>query len=176
MGKVILYITTSEDGFIADQHGQVDWLPQPSGKEDFGYNAFYKDIHSIAMGRKTYEQILDWGQWLYSGKPTYVFTSRKITAGTPNTKVLNESAKEFVGQQKSKFSGKNIWLLGGGELIKSFCNDNLIDECIITVVPTTLGKGVPLGLDFANFKHAATHQLSRRIEQRIYLKDLDHDK
>lgn len=171
MSKVILYIATSEDGFIADQYGQVDWLPQPTGKEDFGYNDFYKDIHSIVMGSKTYEQILGWGHWLYTGKPAYVFTSRKIEVGTPNTKVLNDNVKDFAEQQQAKYPGKNIWLLGGAELVKSFSNDELIDECIITVIPITLGKGIPLGLDFSKFKLAATHQFARGVEQRIYLKD-----
>lgn len=79
MPKVILYIATSEDGFIADKNGGVEWLPAPSDEaEDFGYKEFYNSIDCLVMGSATYEQCLTFGPWPYPDKTTFVYTKRSL--------------------------------------------------------------------------------------------------
>lgn len=76
MTKIVLYIATSKDGYIADEKGSVDWLPQTAeetGGEDYGYHEFYDSVDRLAIGRKTYEQILGFGNWPYPGKLSYIF-------------------------------------------------------------------------------------------------------
>ncbi|MBA3957127.1 MAG: hypothetical protein H0X51_01855 [Parachlamydiaceae bacterium] len=71
MTRIVLYIATSKDGYIADEKGSVDWLPQSlseTGGQDYGYHEFYNSVDVIAIGRKTYEQILGFGDWPY-GQP-----------------------------------------------------------------------------------------------------------
>src|SRR5947207_1904343 len=76
---VILYIAVSRDGFIADKNGGVDWLNPfldniPADADSYGYPIFFESIDTIVMGRKTYEQMLTFGEWPNAGKHTYVFT------------------------------------------------------------------------------------------------------
>ena len=82
MSEVILYIAVSLDGFIAPPNGSVDWLDEKRFQdgvgedEDFGYKSFLKNVDLIVMGRKSFDQILDFGEWPYPEKHTKVFTHR----------------------------------------------------------------------------------------------------
>lgn len=142
LSKVILYIACSLDGFIADDEGKVDWLPQPKSEHDFGYGKFLKDIGITLFGSKTYEQVLSFGDWPYGNLDNYVFSQREIKR-IPGVKIINEDAASFVEDLKdTEFN--NIWLVGGSQLIKSLLNADLIDEFIITECPILLGSGIPL--------------------------------
>ena len=86
MNKIILYIATSLDGFIADIHGGVDWLPHPKDDvelETVGYNALMSRIDTILMGSRSYKQILSFGDWGWPDKKTYVFTSKQLEIDKP---------------------------------------------------------------------------------------------
>jgi dihydrofolate reductase len=97
------------------------------------------------MGRKTYEALLGLVDvWPYPNCTTYVVTrdtSFEITTGS--TSVLHEISEEVINDLRSR-SGKNIWLVGGGELISRFVNLGAIDEMIISIIPLILGKGLRL--------------------------------
>ena len=147
MPKVILYIATSLDGFIARPDGNLDWLtsfPQPKSG-DYGYNDLLNSISTIVMGRKTYDEILAFGiEWPYTEYNTYVVTKNKsYKTTTPNTFTLNENLGTFVKSIKDK-SEKDIWLVGGGSLVTAFINENILDKMIISKVPVLLGEGIPL--------------------------------
>ena len=76
--KIILYIASSVDGFIAREDGSVDWLAAyEQNQEEIGYEDFYKTIGSIIMGHTIYEQVLSFGKYLYKEKKCYVFTKDK---------------------------------------------------------------------------------------------------
>lgn len=141
MKKVILYIATSLDGFIAKKDGSIDFLESynKSG-DDFGYNEFYSSIGTIVMGNITYTQVGDTKEFeeYYKGKPVFVF-SRKPKTKKMNVTFVNEDVKEFVKKLES-----NTFLVGGADLIKEFLKNNLIDEFIITIIPIVLGEGIPL--------------------------------
>lgn len=147
MSETVLYIATSLDGFIARPNGSLDWLtsfPQPENG-DYGYNDLLNSIGTIIMGRKTYDEILAFGiDWPYTGYNTYVVTKNKsYKTKTPGTFTLNENLTTFVKNIKLK-SEKDIWLVGGGELITAFINERLLDKMIISKVPVLLGDGIPL--------------------------------
>ena len=144
MPKVILYVAASKDGFIADINGGVDWLPQPTDGEDCGYQAMLDDIDIIIMGSKSYLQILTFGDWAWAGKKTYVFTSQNLKTDRDDIFFVNRGVKDFMDMVRAQNPSKNIWLLGGAELVRSFAQDNLIDESIITLIPVNLEIGIKL--------------------------------
>lgn len=147
MRKVKLYIAISLDGFIARKDGALDWLegiPNPD-KLDYGYQAFYESIDTVLMGRLTYEEILGFDvDWPYGNCQSVVFSRNadlKIT--TPQTQLVNGEIGSHVKELKQQ-TGKDIWLVGGGNLLTSFLNEGLVDEMIISIAPVIIGEGLPL--------------------------------
>ena len=140
MRKVILFIATSLDGYIANKDGSVDWLFTDS---DYGTNAFMKSLDTILMGRKTYEQAVEFGLQYYAGKKIYVFTKSKKLKAVNEVEIIDEDAVSFTRKLIRK-KGKNIWLMGGGEFASSLQKKNLIDEYMLFVHPVIIGEGIPL--------------------------------
>ncbi len=82
MGKTVLYLGISLDGYLADRQGGVGWLEgqRPSGS-DYGYQAFYSRVGLVVMGYNTYRQVkeeLSPGAWPYDGVPCLVCTHRPL--------------------------------------------------------------------------------------------------
>lgn len=142
MRKLRLYIACSIDGKIARSDGSIDWLPDPAG-DDYGYDAFYESIDTIVMGYKTYETTIGFGEWHFKGKTSYVFSRSTEKKVNEHAQLINDHPAEFVRRLKEQ-EGKDIWLLGGGELVSVLYNAGLIDEMIIAFVPLVLGDGIPL--------------------------------
>jgi len=141
MKKIILYIATSVDGFIARKNGSVDWLTQyGDSEEDYGYKEFLDSIGTIILGNTTYKEF----KAPYENKKCFVF-SRKNTGKENNIIYVNSNVKEFI-EGLSDEDGK-IWLVGGANIVKEFLKNNLIDEFIITIIPIVLGEGIPLFLN-----------------------------
>lgn len=173
--KVILYSAVSLDSFIAREDGSIDWLPSvdnSDGDDDQDYKAFYQQIDVTLMGRKTYEQVLGFpGEFPYSKTINYVFTRQKQESNNL-VHFINDHIEEFVKQLKEQ-TGKDIWLIGGGELNRILLNAGLIDEMILTIIPTVLGKGISLFGRQAieqQFKHSDTKTLSPGYVQIKYTK------
>lgn len=148
MSKVILYIAQSLDGYIARPDGNIDWLtsvPYPKDGSDYGYSELMARTGTIIMGRKTYEEILGFDfDWSYTGYATFIVTSNeKLEIQTPDTSLLTGSFNDFIETRKQQ-SDKDIWLMGGGELIKAFMAEGLIDTMIISIIPKIIGDGIPL--------------------------------
>lgn len=138
--KVKLFIATSLDGYIAGPHGEIDWL---FTDQDYGYTEFISGIDTIIMGRKSYEATLNFDEWPYKGMVTYVFTRRTDHPADPKVTFTSEPIADFINNIR-KIPGKDIWLMGGGELIGSFLNAGLVDEATIGIHPIILGDGIPL--------------------------------
>jgi dihydrofolate reductase len=143
MRKIIVYIATSADGYIARPEGGVEWLDRPMPKGSYGMAAFYKSVDTVLMGRKTYDIALKFGQESYPGKKNYIFSRTRRRSSAPDVEFVNESVTDFVNQLRS-VEGKNIWLVGGGGLTASFLDEGQIDEFIIHVIPVFIGEGIPL--------------------------------
>lgn len=147
MRRIILYIATSIDGYIATPDGGVEWLdeiPNPN-KTDHGYNALLDSIDTVLMGGRTYHEIIGFGvEWPYKNKITYV-VSRRNSNVTPNEDVyfITEDIVSKISELKNE-TGKDIWLVGGGELTTILLNANLIDEMQLCIAPIILGQGIPL--------------------------------
>jgi dihydrofolate reductase len=143
--KVIVHIATSADGYIARLDGDLEWLTsRPAPKDFYGMYDFMKSVDTELIGRKTYEMSVRLGAKFETGRRTIVFSSQTRPADVPSTvEWTNESVGHFVRQLQEQ-PGKDIWLMGGGELIASLLDEQAIDEFVISVVPVFIGDGIPL--------------------------------
>jgi dihydrofolate reductase len=148
--KVIVYIATSADGYIARPDGDVDWLNRRPDTVDYGMRAFYTTIDTILWGRRTYDWLLNY--YKKKGKKTgmfdrklanYVFSRKPPRRGAPGVEFVSEPVKAFA-QRLRGTPGKHIWMMGGGGLIASFLDAGEIDEFDIHVIPVFIGEGIPL--------------------------------
>ena len=138
--KIIVHIATSADGFIARPDGNVAWLDRPRPKGNYGYSAFFKSVDTILWGYKTYAKGIEMGMEKgfkaagFGPKiKNYVFSRRPREAPLPTFEFVNEPVKPFAQRLRAQ-PGKNIWMMGGGE----------IDEFRIHLIPILIGEGIPL--------------------------------
>ena len=149
------YTATTLDGFIADPDNSLEWLFTRKQEQDgpLSYGAFIAEVGAIAMGSTTYEWILDhefWGKDIAEWKwpydiPGWVFTHRQLP-------VVPDAAIEFVSGDVAPVHEKlvaaagdrNVWIVGGGDLVGQFADAGLLDEVIVYIAPVTLGAGAPL--------------------------------
>jgi dihydrofolate reductase len=143
MRKIIVYIATSADGFIARPDGDVAWLNRPRPKGNYGMAEFYGSVDTVLMGRKTYDTALKLGQTSYPEKLNYIFSRTPRRSEIPNVKFVSEDAAGFAKYLRST-RGKNIWLVGGAGLTAAFLDEQQVDEFIIHVIPVLIGEGIPL--------------------------------
>ncbi len=139
MRKIILYIATSLDNYIARENGDIDWL---FSDDDYGYSDFIENVDTVLMGRKTYQQVLSFGAYPYEGLQGYVYT-RQLPVKDDNVEYISGDAIRHAQALKQQ-PGQNIWLVGGAVLIKEFFDRNLIDEVILSVHPILLSRGIRL--------------------------------
>lgn len=169
--EIVYYAATSLDGFIATPDGGVEWLDQfMTPGEDYGYSEFLKSIDVILMGSRTYEKSLTFGEWPYTGKPYWVFTKRTLKAASKEIFFTSLEPRAAIEELLSR-KFKKAWLMGGGQLAASLRAEGLITEYDISVVPLTLGHGIPLfgspGLA-ENLKLIESKPLSNGIVQLHY--------
>ena len=173
------YTATTLDGFIADPNHSLDWLfkRQQDREGPLNYRDFIAGVGALAMGRTTYEWILDHeSSWPYT-VPTWVFTHRELRV-VPGADLRFTSGD--VGRTHEKMvaaaGDKNVWVVGGGDLAGQFADAGLLDEVIIYVAPVTLGAGAPLlprrlelrleelarNVDFATARYSVVRESPRR--------------
>lgn len=143
MRKIIYYVATSADGYIARPDGGVEWLDRPRPKGGYGMSAFFKSIDTVLMGRETYEVSRRFGQEGHPGKKNYVFTRKRLRTRTPNVEFVRAPVADFARRLRAE-EGKDVWLLGGAALAASFLDEGQLDELVIHVVPVLIGEGIPL--------------------------------
>jgi dihydrofolate reductase len=151
--KTQYYTASSLDGFIADPNNSLDWLFQFGEPEETDYPDFLRDVGALAMGSTTYEWILthqirpgtDQPQpWPYQ-QPAWVFTSRSLQGVQgADIRFVRGDVRPVHRQMVEAAGGKNVWLVGGGELVGQFYDHGLLDEVIVSIAPVTLGGGAPL--------------------------------
>jgi dihydrofolate reductase len=143
--NIIVHIAASADGYIARTDGDLDWLTsRPAPKGFYGMNAFMKSIDTMLMGRKTYEVGLGMGAKFDTTSRTIVFSRQAApTDIPPGVEFANGAIGPFVSHLREQ-PGKDIWMMGGGDLIASFLDEQAIDEFVVSVVPVFIGDGIPL--------------------------------
>jgi dihydrofolate reductase len=144
--KIIVYIATSADGYIARSDGNVDWLNRPRTAGDYGMGDFFKTIDTVLWGRTTFDEAMGRMKGGGFGKKSknYVFTHNPpAQSDYKHVEFVNEPIKEFADRLRAT-PGKDIWMMGGGGIIGSFLDAGELDEFIIHVIPIFIGEGIPL--------------------------------
>jgi len=148
--KIIVYIATSADGYIARPDGDVEWLNRRPDTADYGMTEFYSSIDTILWGRKTYDWLLAFqgkkrpkGGMFDTKVANYVFSRKPPQRAAKGVEFVSEPVKSFAQSLRAR-PGKHIWMMGGGGLIASFLDAGEIDEFDIHVIPTLIGEGIPL--------------------------------
>ncbi|AQA03565.1 deaminase [Mycobacterium sp. MS1601] len=143
--STIYYTASSLDGFIVDPDGSLDWLMSRAIDQEgpFGMDEFMAGVGALVMGSATYLWLLDNqpGDWMYH-QPSWVMTHRPeiIAAGHP-VRVYAGSAAELHPMLVEAAAGKNVWVMGGGDMAAQFVADGLVDQMIVSYAPCTLGAG-----------------------------------
>jgi dihydrofolate reductase len=151
--KTQYYTASSLDGFIATEDHSLDWLFQLGDVNETGYPDFIREVGALAMGSSTYEWMLrhvvnpagrPGTAWPYA-QPTWVFSSRRLEAvAGADLRFVGGDVRPVHEQMRAVAGARNIWLVGGGELVGRFHDAGLLDELIVQVGSVTLGAGKPL--------------------------------
>ena len=155
MTKTQYFTATTVDGFIADADNSLDWLfevPRDEGGGEGG--SFFADVGAMAMGATTYEWVyaherLDehpgkWREW-YGSTPSWVFTHRELPpVPDADIRFVEGDVAPVHAAMVNAAEGRNVWLVGGGELVGLFADAGLLDEIHVNLQPVFLGTGAPL--------------------------------
>ncbi|MCC9204166.1 dihydrofolate reductase family protein [Arthrobacter sp. zg-Y769] len=144
MPKVIYYVASSLDGFIATEDNRLDWLLQ-FGFEAFqdDYNRFMADVGAVVMGAETYRWLRaeQPESWEYS-QPCWVLTHREEPAPpSGDVRFFSGEVHEVLGHARDAAGGRNVWVVGGGNVAAQFAEAGLLDELWVTYMPVALGSG-----------------------------------
>lgn len=147
MGKSVLYLAMSVDGYIADERGGVSWLVGDGSQPDApgSYPAFLDTVDAIVMGWTTYHQLvteLSPDHWPYEGRPCYVVTHRQAEA-REGVFLWNGELTALADKLKGEYPG-NVWICGGASVAGQLLREGGIDRLWLSIIPTVLGKGVRL--------------------------------
>ena len=161
---VVLGLGISLDGYIARPDGTVDFLFMP---KDYSMAPFFKTIDAAILGRKTYDVAQKMGGGGFgSFKLEYYVMSRTLPPGERDGLIFTSESPAALVARLRKKKGKNIWLMGGGELARAFLIDNLVDDLYLGIVPVLLGSGLPLfppGFPQRNFVLTENKTFSRGL-------------
>ena len=146
MGKIVLYISISLDGYIADINGGVDWLGGENAgyQGDYGFSAFFETVEAILMGGRTYRQVrreLSPDVWPYQGKQVYVLTHQAEADAPEGVRFISGPSAQLLRQLREQTTG-TVWVCGGADVVGQCLPE--IEEFHLTVMPVLLGDGIPL--------------------------------
>jgi dihydrofolate reductase len=141
----IYYTASTLDGFIATTDHSLDWLlsRDVAGDADMGYDTFAPRVGACAMGASTWQWLLDHDPEGWTPKPTWVFTHREFAPSEQVTYTTADVAQVHA-QMVEKATGKDVWVVGGGDLAGQFHDAGLLDEVWVQYAPVTLGAGAPV--------------------------------
>ena len=146
MPKTVYYTASSLDGYIVDADNSLDWLTSRAidAGGPFGIDEFMDSIGALVMGSATYEWILEHepGDWMYESHPSWVLTHRpEIIADGHPVQTFSGSVAELHPVLVDAAGGKDVWVVGGGDVAAQYVTDGLIDEMIVSYAPCSLGAG-----------------------------------
>jgi dihydrofolate reductase len=162
MTRTQYYCAATLDGYIAEADDSLEWLlgyegsfegegAEPGPMSGGGsYERFYADVGALVSGSTTYEWVLDHlpgGEWPYQGKPCWVLSSRELRLPEGegiDVRVVDADVAELHPELVDAAGGRNVWIVGGGDVASQFAEAGLLDELHLTVVPVVIGTGKPL--------------------------------
>ncbi len=154
MGLVIFDTAATLNGFLADEHGSLDWLFRAPDPEGLTSELVPDGATVLVEGSTTYEWVLShedllahpekWGEF-YGAKPTFVFTSRALPVPLgADVRFVSGSVTEVFPEIRSAAGEGDIWVVGGGDLAGQFIDAGLMDQVAVSIAPATVAAGAPL--------------------------------
>ncbi|MBU45744.1 MAG: deaminase [Spirochaetaceae bacterium] len=151
--KTQYYTASTLDGFIATEDHSLEWLFPLGDIAETGYADFFAEVGALAMGSSTFQWMMDHHlrpgspdeqPWPYE-KPVWLFSSRHLELPPgADIRLVRGDVRPVHAEMAEAAAGQNLWVVGGGDLAGQFYDAGLLDELIIQVGSTTLGKGMPL--------------------------------
>jgi len=150
MTRYRYYTATTLDGFLADENDSLDWLlSQPTGEDSIlPYETFLAGIGAIVTGRTTYQWVREHegtveGAWVFT-QPTFLFTHRGLGEVPDGITAVSGDPADHRAALEAAAEGKDVWIVGGGDLAAQFARAGMLDEVFVSIAPVTLGAGKPL--------------------------------
>ncbi len=148
MTRTTYYTATTLDGFIATADHSLDWLLTRHQDEDgpMSYGRFIAGIGALAMGASTYEWIQRHSpdRWMYD-QPCWVFTHRRLPPWEgADIRFTQDDVTDVHAAMTQAAGGRDLWVVGGGDLAGQFADRGLLDEVVVSIAPVTIGAGAPL--------------------------------
>jgi dihydrofolate reductase len=154
MPSTTYYTATTLDGYIADADNSLQWLFEADSGSNSEFADFFSSVGAFAMGRTTWEWVIDhedlrsspakWHEY-YGDVPSWVFSNRELEpVPGVDARFVRGDVRPVHAEMTAAAGGKDIWLVGGGELVGQFADAGLLDRLIVGVAPVTLGAGAPL--------------------------------
>jgi len=138
--RLKVFVATSLDGYIAARDGDVSWRFRDG---EYGYEVFLAGIDTALLDLRMYETALSFSQWPYPDCKVVVFTgSETLRVMSPNTIATARIPADIVRELRAR-DGKDLWLVGGGELVRECLDAGLVDDIIVSIHPILLGEGTP---------------------------------
>jgi dihydrofolate reductase len=183
MTRFVYATATTLDGYLADPDHSLDWLfVVDGGQESLAQlDEFVAGVSVLVMGSSTYRWLLDhedmlehpekWQQY-YGGLLTYVFSSRSNLPKIPNAnlRMVSGPVDGHLDEIRAEAAGKDVWLMGGGDLVGQFAEAGALDEVHVSIAPVTLGEGAPLlprRLDSTRLHLESVEQVGQFIQARF---------
>jgi dihydrofolate reductase len=175
----VQYLTACTlDGFIADENNSLDWLFEaPHHPDDHFWDEWIPGVGGLVMGATTYEWYADrYGlgaeQWreFYGERPGWVFSHRELPLISGVDLRLVEGDVRPVHAEAAACGDKDLWLVGGGDLVGQFYDAGLLDELIIQYTPVTLGRGAPVlprRITSKNLAFRDSHLIGQRLRVKL---------
>ncbi len=150
MARAIYFTASTLDGFLADENDSLAWLFEQETDEGgpAGYSEFIAGIGTMVMGATTYawigEHMRSTGEeWAYD-MPCWVFTHREHAPLGEDVRFIAGEVREHHQAIAESAAGRDIWVVGGGDLAGQFADLGLLDQLVVAIAPVTLGAGRPL--------------------------------
>jgi dihydrofolate reductase len=151
--KTQFYTATTLDGYIATEDDSLDWLFALGDPTESTYTKFIEDVGAIVMGSVTYEWVLrhttemtaaTGSAWPYT-QPTWIMTHRNLKpVPGADVRFASGDVRAVHAEMRKAAASKNIWVVGGGELVGQFHDAGLLDEIIVQIGSAILSSGKPL--------------------------------
>ena len=161
MAKIISSITISLDGFIAGQNISQDlpmgengvllhrWIFDDITAVDKKILADLVDSSgAVILGSTTYNTAIN-GVWEGQSPfnvPSFVLINRDPIVEKPGFTFVRNGVRSALLQAQVVAKEKNVWIMGGANVIQQFIHEKLLDELHVHIAPILLGKGTPLFL------------------------------